>query len=389
MIRQLDTAVSDIDGRGFVPTPVSIESRLASAIGIKSELWVKDETHNVSGSHKGRHLFGVALRHLVDAAGGQGSEGRYAIASCGNAALAASVVAKATGRELDVFVPTWADSGVTDLIEALGGSVIRCDRDPDVPGDPSHHAMVEAIRKGDVAFSCQGSDTPSTLDGGRTLGWELVDSLIAHDNADTTHLDRLVIQVGGGALASSTMLALASDVAAGRLTAMPVVHPVQPEGNHPFVRAWDLIVGELLDAEVTADRASAAATLGRLDSAAVRAVLARIESRPETYMWPWDDEPTSYASGILDDVTYDWLPILEATLTTGGWPVVPTEEQFRLAHSVAHVHTSIDVCPTGASGLAGLLALLDSSSIPTVDERVALLFTGAMRSGDPQPEPLV
>ena len=51
------------------------------------ELWVKDETTNVSGSHKGRHLFGVAVREALAPSG----EGPWAIASCGNAALAASV----------------------------------------------------------------------------------------------------------------------------------------------------------------------------------------------------------------------------------------------------------------------------------------------------------
>ncbi len=385
MIRRIDAAVAEIDGHGFEPTPSAIEPDLAAAIGFGSELWVKDETQNVSGSHKGRHLFGVALRRMVDGSSGLLDDGRFAIASCGNAALAATVMARALDHPIDM----WADAEVTDRIESLGGTVIRCDRDPEVPGDPTHHAMVEAIAAGDVAFSCQGTDTPSTIDGGRTLGWELVDSLITHDDGDSTRLDRIVIQVGGGALATSTVLALASDVASGRLAAMPIVHPVQPVGNHPFVRAWDLVVGEILDrSDVADDRAGAAATLGRLDRPAVRAVMARATSRPDSYMWPWDDEPVSYASGILDDVTYDWPAILEATLTTGGWPVVATEQQFRRAHSLAHAHTTIDVCPTGSSGLGGLLALLADAVIPTSGERLALLFTGAMRSGDPRPQPV-
>lgn len=215
---------------------------------------------------------------------------------------------------------------------------------------------------------------------------------MAHDATSPARLDRIVIQVGGGALASSTVLALAGDVGEGRLDAMPVVHPVQPVGNHPFVRAWDLVMAEILDgsdpAGVSGDRVAAATRLGRLDSAAARAVMARVSSRPDDYMWPWDDEPESYAEGILDDVTYDWLPILEATLTTGGWPVVPTEEQFRRAHALGHAHTSIDISPTGSSGLAGLLALLVDSSIPVSGERLAVLFTGAMRPDDPPPPPV-
>jgi len=239
---ELDRAVAAVDGHGFQTTPTGIEPGLADALGLESELWVKDETGNVSGSHKGRHLFGVALRLMVDERLGRGADGRFAIASCGNAALAASVVARALDHPIDVFVPTWADAGITDRIESLGGTVIRTDRQPGVPGDPTHHAMVEAIAAGDVAFSCQGTDTPSTIDGGRTLGWELIDSLIDHDGRSPTRLDRLVVQVGGGALASSTVRALAADVGDGRLEAMPAIHPVQPVGNHPFVRAWDLVV---------------------------------------------------------------------------------------------------------------------------------------------------
>jgi len=389
IIRGLDQSVAEVDGRGFAPTPAGIESELAAAIGIESELWVKDETGNVSGSHKGRHLFGVTLRLTVDERLGKPADGRFAIASCGNAALAASVVARAVDHPIDVFVPTWADAGITDRIESLGGTVIRVERQAGVPGDPTHHAMVEAIAAGDVAFSCQGTDTPSTIDGGRTLGWELVDTLVQHDHASPTRLDRLVVQVGGGALASSTVLALAADIGEGRLEAMPVIHAVQPVGNHPFVRAWDLVVARMLDAEpdtVSGDRRGAATTLGRVDGASLRAVMANVAADEGTYMWPWEDEPESYASGILDDITYDWLPILEATLSSGGWPVVPTEEQFRRAHSLALTHTTIDAGPTGCSGLAGLLALAESGSVPPSGERIAVLFTGAMRPGDPRPE---
>ena len=61
VIRGLDAAVSSVDGVGFAPTPATPQPALAEALGIDAELWVKDETGNVSGSHKGRHLFGVAL----------------------------------------------------------------------------------------------------------------------------------------------------------------------------------------------------------------------------------------------------------------------------------------------------------------------------------------
>ena len=98
----------------------------------------------------------------------------------------------------------------------------------------------------------------------------------------------------------------------------------------------------------------------------------------------------SYASGILDDITYDWVDIVEAMLASGGWPLVAPEGDFRRAHRLAHEHTDIDVCPTGAAGLGGLLALTaasDGSGAAGVSpgERVAVLFTGRTRLGDPDP----
>ena len=139
-IERLDTAVAAIDGQGFTPTPFGPQSALAEAIGLDgSELWVKDETGNVSGSHKGRHLFGVALGLALT----ETQPERLAIASCGNAAFAASVVAAAVDQPLEVFVPDWADQAITDRIAAHGATVVRTERDPDRLGDPAYHAIVD------------------------------------------------------------------------------------------------------------------------------------------------------------------------------------------------------------------------------------------------------
>ena len=107
-------------------------------------------------------------------------------------------------------------------------------------------------------------------------------------------------------------------------------------------------------------------------------------------MQAWDSEPVSYASGILDDITYDWVDIVESMLASGGWPLVASEDDFRRAHRLAHLHTDIDVCPTGASGLGGLLTLGGASgdgggAAISSGERVAVLFTGQTRPGDPDP----
>ena len=414
-ISELDEAVAAVEGHGFEPTPFAPAPELAGAAGIGgAELWVKDETGNVSGSHKARHLFGVALAHRLGDSGSDAAP--YAIASCGNAALAAAVVARAVGRPIDVYVPTWANEAVVARITELGGRVVRCERQPGVPGDPAHHAMLAAIEAGAVAFSCQGTETPATIDGGRTMAWEMVDALIEHGGGAPARLDRLFVQVGGGALATAVVTGLAAAVDRGDLARLPVIHAVQPEGNHPLVRAWDTLALESLTPERApntrdssyfldrivraqampegamdnARRAAIAESIGPIEGDRLQELAGHLRYDPERYMRVWEEEPVSYASGILDDITYDWVDIVEAMLASGGWPLVASEDDFRRAHRLAHEHTDIDVCPTGAAGLGGLLALTaasDGSGAAGVSpgERVAVLFTGRTRPGDPDP----
>ena len=374
-IERLDAAVAAIDGSGFAPTPFGPQAQLANALGLKgAELWVKNETGNVSGSHKGRHLFGVALGLAL----AEEQPERLAIASCGNAAFAASVIAAAIERPLDVFVPDWADSSITDRIAAHGARVVRTTRDPERLGDPAYHAMVAAIADGATAFSVQGTDTPTTVDGGRTIAYEMLDTLGEH------RIDRILLQVGGGALGSAVVSGLQRVLGDEGL---PVVHAVQPEGNHPLAVAWDRIMVELgqADPRSNLDRANAAGAIGKMPADTRRTVLARVGADPDAYMQPWPREPRSYATGILDDVTYDWLPLIDAMLASAGHPVVTSDMDFRMAHMLAHAHSDIPVCPTGAAGLGGLMALQRDVRPDLTGERIAVIFSGHQRDGDPRP----
>ena len=250
-IGELDAAVAAVEAHGFDPTPFAPAPELAEAAGIgDAELWVKDETGNVSGSHKARHLFGVALAHRLEDPDGDGGAAPYAIASCGNAALAAAVVARAVGRPIDVFVPTWANEAVVDRIVELGGRVVRCPREPGVPGDPAHHAMLAAVEAGAVPFSVPGGPRPrppSTAAGpwpGRwSTRWSITTGALPPASTGCS------CRSAGGALATAVVTGLAAAVERGDLARLPVVHAVQPQGNHPLVRAWDTLALESLTPE--------------------------------------------------------------------------------------------------------------------------------------------
>jgi len=353
LVRRLDEAVAEVDGHGFLTTPLLPLDHLAETIGQTGGLWAKDETGNVSGSHKARHLFGLAIHLEVD---GFPVDTPLALASCGNAALAAATVARAAGRPLAVHVPTWADQWILGRLEDLGAEVRVCERREGEAGDPCMVRFREAVADGALAFGCQGTENPWTIDGGRTLGFELADQLAARGIA----ADRLLVQVGGGALAASTIQALTDAVELGALGHRPALNAVQAEGCAPLARAFNLVVN-------TGDPAKALTRMGDDD---------------EAFMWPWEN-PSSAATGILDDVTYDWRPVVwdMACGSTPGGPVVAAEEHVAAAHQLVRDHTDVPADATGAAGLAGLLSARRDGCVDSGD-RVVVLLTGAERPID-------
>ena len=328
LVNRLDQEIAQVDGRGFSVTPLVDGSDLASALDLHVDLKIKVEINSVGGSHKARHLFGVAL-HLAIEQDKKPTSEPLAIASCGNAAIAAAIVAKAMNKPIEVFVPTWAEESALTLLEALGAQLHVCKPNSIDTGDPCYARFVEAVKNGSRPFGVQGTDTPSTFDGGRTLGWELRDQV--------SDLDTVFVQVGGGALGTATARALPE----------ATIYPVQGAGCAPLKRAWDLLAPDF--------------------------DMRKARSDPEKYMWPWN-QPDSVASGLLDDVTYDWLPLVEATINSGGTPVVVPETTLIETHQIATSVTGLNVSATGTAGLAGLVETpLEAGSV------VGVLFTGVDR----------
>jgi threonine synthase len=364
LVRSLDRMIARVGGTGFVETPFGRSDELSSAMGFSSGggIWVKDETENVSGSHKGRHLMGVLIWLAVaERVGLLARDGRrLAIASCGNAAVAAAVEARAADRPLDVYVPTWADPTVVADLERLNARIHVVPREDGEMGDPTYRRLHDAVRDGAIPFTCQGGDNGLAVEGGCTLGYEIAGALRRSRSA----LDRIVVQVGGGALASAVSQGLREAVEAGILERMPALDTVQTEGVHPLERAYE--------------RVAALVPAGAGAGGAVAAAVTTAAHRRSDFMWPWEEEPKSVATGILDDETYDWAAVVEGMLRSGGTPVVVTEELLEEANALARETTGIDVDHTGSAGLAGVLALLRGGTIRR-DDRIGVLFTGIRR----------
>ncbi|PIE32793.1 MAG: hypothetical protein CSA55_02960 [Ilumatobacter coccineus] len=314
---------------GFRVTPFERSARLSDEIG--ADVWVKNETGNVGGSHKARHLASILL-HLraAETLGHLDQRPPLAIASCGNAAIAASTLAAAVDWPIQVYVPQWMDATVEKVLSDLGADIHRCERrDTDPPGDPALHRFREAVAGGAVPFSVQGPENALCLDGGRTIGWEMADQA-----ADAgIELDTVVIQVGGGAFAGCV----------GASLPIPL-HPIQTEGCAPLNAAWEKAQG-----------------------------MSDPEQHWSDLMQSWPD-PHSLADGILDDETYDWLSIVDAMRRQGGQPIVAPETQVIAAHKLAH-EAGYNVSPTGSAGLAGLLSARERFEGQTV----AIVMSGVTR----------
>lgn len=346
LVVDTDAAVSAVDGTGFHVTPFGRSDELSDELGFDADggIWVKDETGSVGGSQKARFLFSILL-HLraAEELGVLTQRPPLAIASCGNAALAAATLARAVDWPIDVYVPTWMSSAFGERLDELGANVHRSDRRAgDSPGDPAMMRFREAVASGAVPFTVQGTENALCLDGGRTLGWEVAEAL---RDAGIEWLDGMFVQVGGGAFASATFTAL---TASG--IDVPTF-PVQTAGCAPLDRA--------------------------LQRAAVRGIV-DVGFHWDELMTVWDT-PTSLADGILDDETYDWVDVAHSLRVCGGSSVVASEAKVADAHALA-VHAGFDASPTGTAGLAGILHLLETEPDRfDASSRLAVVVSGVAR----------
>ena len=176
------------------------------------------------------------------------------------------------GWPIDVFVPTWMSDDVGDRLHALGATIHRCERlVSDPPGDPAMLRFREAVGAGAIPFTVQGPENALCLDGGRTIAWEMLDQSAALG----IELDRVFVQVGGGAFATCMGDGFAASASPARDCT-----PCRPRAAH----RWRV------------------AGIGR-------PALDRPEQHWGDVMTVWDD-PHSLADGILDDETYDWIGVV-------------------------------------------------------------------------------
>ena len=358
---------------------------------------LKNETNNVAGSHKARHLMGnIIYLEVLRNAGLLKGKPELAIYSCGNAAMGASAIAKAAGYKLKVFIPEGVDVNVIEFLKKYEAQIIICPRVKDEPGDPCYNRFKEALNTGAVPFSCSGPDNWSNIEGGQTLCQEL----LLQSKTNKKEIDSIIVQVGGGALASSAVKTIEEFYENNLINKIPKIYTIQTEGGFPLVRSYYLLLKDIAEKcrqkcsfELNENNENVISYIADFRdeieklvnfikenyfSESIQSIIKKASQNKNIYMWAWETEPHSIAHGILDDITYDWFKIINGMFKSGGIPVVVSENELKEANILGRKISKINVDHTGTSGFTGLLKLIKHGWI-TERNTPAVFFTGVKR----------
>jgi threonine synthase len=299
-------------------TPLIQADRLAARIGA-TDLWVKDEGTNPTGSFKARGM-SCAVSMCAEL-----GVSKIAVASAGNAGSALAAYAAAAGMEAHIFVPR--DVPRSNYIEcrAYGAHVNLVD------GLISDCGRIIAERKhAEGWFDVSGLKEPYRIDGKKTMGFEIAEQF------GWILPSAILYPTGGGVGLIGMWKAFDELEALGWISSQrPKMIAVQTTGCQPVVRAFE-----------------------------------RGESKT-TY---WDDAHTVAAGLRVPKPLGDALT-LSAIRASHGTAIAVTDEELLDSSLDLATQTGIFAAPEGGACLAALKKLLTSGFLQP-DERILLYNTG-------------
>lgn len=304
-------------GEGF--TPLHRAERLGAWAGF-SQLYIKDESLNPTGSFKAR-----GLSAAVTAARARGARA-LAIPTAGNAGGALSAYAAACGLPAVVFMPRDTPSAFAIECRSSGAMVEMVD------GLISDCGKIVAARKEEEGwFDVSTLKEPYRVEGKKTMGYELAEQF------DWQLPDVIIYPTGGGTGLIGMWKAFNEMECMGLIgSERPRMVSVQAEGCAPVVRAFE-----------------------QGDDAAE--------------MW---ESAHTVASGLRVPAAVGDFLMLRALRESGGTAVAVSDAALvEHSHTIA-AHTGIFPAPEGGATLAALLDLKERGLV-SADERVVLFNTGS------------
>ena len=298
-------------------TPLYRCDRLAQAIGI-SDLWVKHEGLNPSGSFKDRGMT-IGVTKAVELA----VKG-VACASTGNTSASLAIFAAKAGIPCYVLLPK-GKVALGKVAQAMmhGAQVFS------LKGNFDDALRVVRVLCDEESLYLLNSVNPYRLEGQKTIAFEVAEKL------GWNVPDRLMLPVGNAGNISAIFKGFFELKTLGITDAMPRMTGIQAVGSKPIVNA--IKDG---DAEITP------------------------EEKPETI-----------ASAIRIGNPVNAAKALNAIRSTGGLAESVTDEEITEAQLELARVEGIGVEPASAASIAGLKKLVELGAIER-DERIVCITTG-------------
>jgi threonine synthase len=299
-------------------TPLLRADRLGGRAAA-SDLWVKDEGVNPTGSFKARGM-ACAVSMCVEL-----GLAKLAVASAGNAGSALAAYAAASGIEAHIFVPR--DVPRSNYIEyrAYGAQVNLID------GLISDCGRIIAERKqAEGWFDISGLKEPYRIEGKKTMGYEIAEQF------GWKLPDAILYPTGGGVGLIGMWKAFDELESLGWISShRPKMIAVQAAGCQPVVRAFD-------------------------------------EGKSKTEYW--NDAHTAAAGLRVPKPLGDALT-LSAVRASGGTAIAVTDEELLDGSVELAETTGVFAAPEGGACLAGLKKLLANGFLKR-DQQIVLYNTG-------------
>lgn len=247
-------------------TPVYALPALAAQLGL-SQVWLKDESRNPTGSLKDRASALVVARAL-DLAGSERSVPVLVTASTGNAGAALAGMAAAAGQRAVIFAPKSAPPAKVAQLLVFGAKVLLVDGSYDQAFDLSIKAADE------FGWYCRNTGyNPFTVEGKKTAAFEIWEWLAGKSgNRSSGSQLTLFVSVGDGNIISGLYKGFKDLHTLGWLEQMPRLIGVQAEGSAAIARAFKAGNGRIAPVHAKTIADSISVDLPRDGLRALRAV---------------------------------------------------------------------------------------------------------------------
>ncbi len=320
-------------GEGW--TPLFRVDRLAAALLVKLDLYIKDEGQNPTQSFKAR-----GMTTAISMAKELGVT-KLAVPSAGNAAGALAAYAASAGMEANIFMPS--DTPQANIIECeqMGANVTLVD------GLITDCGKIVAERKdAEGWFDVSTLKEPYRVEGKKTMGYELVEQFGSgsrHESAIRTPLsairlpDMILYPTGGGTGLIGMWKAF------DEMEQMGWIGPERPRMVSVQSATCAPIVNAFHAGERFADEFENAATV---------------------------------ASGLRVPKAIGDFLILDAIRASGGTAVTVTDDELVAAVAEIGAATGIFCAPEGAACLPALRKLIEQGSV-NEGESIVIFNTGS------------